>query len=385
MSLVLIAVNETLAVIASEGRESYRNALGERVIRREDAPKFSTLGPNFLAVTGSSDLIERVRQEAEARLPASFGELERFLPEMARRLHSASQESETRELELALALVGCEGDRVRCVSWISGEDFLPFESRDPKLDCIALGWKPIVQEAVGEVIERLRAAPSLNEGSISKAIRETVASLARHCNAINDRLFFGFVRTPIRQCDGAQRARNALTSGNNLASGIKVGGDSGLVGDRLADVVLDNSGIGQVKASAFNVANYGKVSTGQVFATTTQNSGNGWLYDGPWYLNIPAGATAVKFDMDIITPGTSGDVEIYGGGPNVGFSLMSSGSPPATPQASRTGPGSLSLSNPPIGAVSFYIYVRVTSGGANEVEGFAAMALRQPADVGYIT
>lgn len=75
MSLVLIAHNDQLGIICSDGRVSCVEKNGSRTIVREDSPKFIVLAENLvLSATGRGDLCDKSAKNPRARAFLSASE-----------------------------------------------------------------------------------------------------------------------------------------------------------------------------------------------------------------------------------------------------------------------------------------------------------------------
>lgn len=201
MSLVLIAHDEKLGIICSDGRVSRIEADGSRIIVREDSPKFTVLTENLaLAATGRSDLcnlVENAALEYARQLPdqaTRFAELAVFLPIVAQRaFHQYPIKGP--EVELSVAFVGFDGNagKIRCVSWISREGFQLVEGTH-KINLYAFGDSELVHCAVDKLTTMVKTEEDRTEKSISSIMRSIVVSLAESHKGINNTTYFHIVR-----------------------------------------------------------------------------------------------------------------------------------------------------------------------------------------------
>lgn len=124
---------------------------------------------------------------------------------------------------------------------------------------------------------------------------------------------------------------SALTVAGNIAPGVKLAGDAGLVNDRVLDVIFDNSGIGTHKPGTWHKANPGQ--TGQTIqlanGSTTANSG--WQKVATGTIDVPPGTQSVILKLVGNASGSAGTIDFLNG-QNVGFAI-SAGAGPASPQA----------------------------------------------------
>lgn len=69
------------------------------------------------------------------------------------------------------------------------------------------------------------------------------------------------IKPTVNQVDGGGRGYIALTSVGHIASGVKLGGDLGLISDRVMDVIRNNAGAGEIKNTAIVQGRTGGIST----------------------------------------------------------------------------------------------------------------------------
>jgi len=193
MSLVLIAHDDELGIICSDGRVSRIEANGSRTIVKEDSPKFTVLTENLvMAATGRADLCDVVQNAALKyvnQLPSQavrFAALAGFLPIMAQH---AFREYPIKgpEVELSLALVGLDSNagKIRCVSWISREGFQLTEGTH-KINLYAFGDSELVHCAVDKLTAMVKTEEGRTEKSISSIMHSIVVSLAESHEGINN-------------------------------------------------------------------------------------------------------------------------------------------------------------------------------------------------------
>lgn len=131
MSLVLIAHDANLGIVCSDGRVSRVEDDGRRIIVRADCRKFTVLAEKLVVVaTGRADIADYVTDSVSGvlkQLTDSAGRFEKLaeaLPVLA--AHGfAEYPVKGPQVNLSVVLLGLDelARRVRCVSWVSREEF----------------------------------------------------------------------------------------------------------------------------------------------------------------------------------------------------------------------------------------------------------------------
>jgi len=169
-----------------------------------------------------------------------------------------------------------------------------------------------------------------------------------------------YARTTPNQRDGGGRGYNALTASYNLATGRKVGGDSGILSERVPEVLVAVGGAGYVKSQRVSGSATGAQNTVEMTSAIV-STGTGWHALGSFTYIIGLDVASITFDVsssDLNDADPSKNQIRETTGNNLGIDFAGAG----TPTYQRAGNGAITVSAPPTGTVTITFYVKTKNG-----------------------